>query len=146
MFASTTIQINDWKSAMDKGYIGNEKDLKNHEVTVIMRVHTKVGHKTECCIKMRGGGNHGDRPEQAGCIQLDVSTQDSAHSARWAKELVHPSYEYQELEPLFEFFFEEGKWFAMKTTSGTIIIITRITPQPQIGAILTLSLLMLMGR
>src|SRR5712691_6082389 len=33
MFASTTIQINDWKSAMDKGYIGSEKDLKNHEVT-----------------------------------------------------------------------------------------------------------------
>ena len=117
MFASTTIQIYDWKGARDKGYIGSEKDLKNHEVTVIMRVHTKVGHKAECCIKMRGGGHHGDRPEQAACIQLDVSTQDSGHSARWAKELVHPSYEYQELQPLVEFFFEEGKWFGMKTTS-----------------------------
>src|SRR5712691_9442866 len=29
MFASTTIQINDWKTAMDTGYIGSEKDLKN---------------------------------------------------------------------------------------------------------------------
>jgi hypothetical protein len=117
MFASTTIQINDWKTAMDTGYIGSEKDLKNQEVTVIMRVHTKVGHKTECCIKMRGGGHHGDRPERAACIQLGVSTQDSGHSARWAKELVHPSYEYQDLEPYFEFVFEEGKWFGMKTTS-----------------------------
>ena len=117
MFASTTIQLNDWKVAMNKGYIGSERDLKNQEVTVIMRVHKRVGSKTECCIKMRGGGHHTNRPEQAACIELDVSTQDSGHSARWAKELFHPSYEYQELEPFFEFFFEEGRWFGMKTTS-----------------------------
>ena len=117
MFASTTTQINDWKAAMDKGYIGSEKDLKNQEVTVIMRVHTKVGHKAECCVRMRGGGHHGDKPVRAACIQLGVSTQDSGHSARWAKELVHPSYEYQDLEPFFEFVFEEGKWFGRKTTS-----------------------------
>ncbi len=117
MFASTTIQLNDWKVAMNKGYIGSERDLKNQEVTVIMRVHKRVGSKTECCIKMRGGGHHTNRPEQAACIELDVSTQDSGHSARWAKELFHPSYEYQELEPFFEFFLEEGRWFGMKTTS-----------------------------
>ena len=117
MFASTTIQLNEWKAAMTKGYIGTERDLKNQEVTVIMRVHKRVGSKTECCIKMRGGGHHTDRPEQAACIELDVSTQDSGHSARWAKELIHPSYEYQELEPFFEFFLEEGRWFGMKTTS-----------------------------
>jgi hypothetical protein len=117
MFASTNVQLNDWKTAMTKGYIGTERDLKNQEVTVIMRVHKRVGSKTECCIKMRGGGHHTDRPEQAACIELDVSTQDSGHSARWAKELIHPSYEYQELEPFFEFFLEEGRWFGMKTTS-----------------------------
>lgn len=117
MFASTTTQVNDWKAAMNKGYIGSERDLKNQEVTVIMRVHKRMGLKTGCCIKMRGGGHHIDRPEQAACIELDVSTHDSGHSARWTKELFHPSYEYLELEPLFDFFLEEGRWFGMKTTS-----------------------------
>jgi hypothetical protein len=31
--------------------------------------------------------------------------------------LIHPSYEYQELGPIFEFFLEEGRWFGMKTSS-----------------------------
>jgi hypothetical protein len=66
---------------------------------------------------MRGGGHHKNRPDQAACIQLDTSTRDSRHAARWAKELSHPVYEYQNLKPFFEFFVEEGKWFGMKTTS-----------------------------
>ena len=119
MFASTTKQANDWKAAMKTGFIGNEKDLKNQELTVIIRVNKRVGRKTACCIKMRGGGHHNYRPDQAACIQLDVSTRDSGHAAaaRWAKELSHPLYEYQELRPFFEFFVEEGRWFGMKTTS-----------------------------
>jgi hypothetical protein len=82
MYASTTVQLNDWKAAMSEGYIGSESDLKNQEVTVIMRVHKRVASKTECCIKMRGGGHHTDRPEQAACIELYVSTEDSGHSVR----------------------------------------------------------------
>jgi hypothetical protein len=117
IFASSTKQTNDWKAAMKSGFIGNEKDLKNQEVTAIIRVNKRVGRKTACCIKMRGGGHHKDRPDQAACIQLDVSTRDSGHAARWAKELSHPLYEYQDLKPFFEFFVEEGKWFGMKTTS-----------------------------
>jgi hypothetical protein len=117
IFASTTKQTNDWKAAMKSGFIGNEKDLKNQEVTAIIRVNKRVGRKTVCCIKMRGGGHHKDRPDQAACIQLDVSTRDSRYAARWAKELSHPLYEYQSLTPFFEFFVEEGKWFGIKTTS-----------------------------
>jgi hypothetical protein len=117
IFASTTKQTNDWKAAMKSGFIGNEKDLKNQEVTAIIRVNKRVGRKTVCCIKMRGGGHHKDRPDQAACIQLDVSTRDSRYAARWAKELSHPLYEYQNLTPFFEFFVEEGKWFGIKTTS-----------------------------
>ena len=117
IFASTTKQTNDWKAAMKSGFIGNEKDLKNQEVTAIIRVNKRVGRKTACSIKMRGGGHHRDKPDQAACIQLDVSTRDSGHTARWAKELSHPLYEYQNLKPFFEFFVEEGKWFGMKTTS-----------------------------
>jgi hypothetical protein len=117
IFASTTKQTNDWKAAMKSGFIGNKKDLKNQEVTAIIRVNKRVGRKTACCIKMRGGGHHKYSPDQAACIQLDVSTRDSGHAARWAKELSHPSYEYQNLKPFFEFFVEEGKWFGMKTTS-----------------------------
>jgi hypothetical protein len=118
IFASTTKQTNDWKAAMKSGFIGNEKDLKNQEMTAIIRVNKRVGRKTACCIKMRGGGHHRDKPDQAACIQLDVSTRDSGHAAaRWAKELSHPLYEYQNLKPFFEFFVEEGKWFGIKTTS-----------------------------
>jgi hypothetical protein len=118
IFASTTKQTNDWKAAIKSGFIGNEKDLKNQEVTAIIRVNKRVGRKTACCIKMRGGGHHKDKPDQAACIQLDVSTRDSGHAAaRWAKELSHPLYEYQNLKPFFEFFVKEGKWFGMKTTS-----------------------------
>jgi hypothetical protein len=117
MFASTTEQTNDWKGAMKSGFIGNQRDLKNQELTAIIRVNKRVGRKAVCCIKMRGGGHHKDRPDQAACIQLDVSTRDSRHAARWAKELSHPLYEYQNLKPFFEFFVEEGKWFGMKTTS-----------------------------
>jgi hypothetical protein len=117
IYVSTTKQTNDWKAAMKSGFIGNEKDLKNQEVTAIIRVNKRVGHKTACCIKMRGGGHHRDKPDQAACIQLDVSTRDSGHAARWAKELSHPLYEYQNLKPFFGFFVEEGKWFGMKTTS-----------------------------
>jgi hypothetical protein len=117
MFASTTEQTNDWKGAMKSGFIGNQRDLKNQELTAIIRVNKRVGRKAVCCIKMRGGGHHKNRPDQAACIQLDVSTRDSRHAARWAKELSHPLYEYQNLKPFFEFFVEEGKWFGMKTTS-----------------------------
>jgi hypothetical protein len=118
MFPSTTKQANGWKAAMKTGFIGNEKDLKNQELTVIIRVNKRVGHKTACCIKMRGGGHHNYSPDQAACIQLEVSTRDSGHAAaRWAKELSHPLYEYQELQPFFGFFVEEGTWFGMKTTS-----------------------------
>ena len=118
IFASTTKQTNDWKAAMKSGFIGNKKDLKNQEVTAIIRVNKRVGRKTACCIKMRGGGHHKYSPDQAACIQLDVSTRDSGHAAaRWAKELSHPLYEYQDLKAFFEFFVEEGKWFGMKTTS-----------------------------
>ena len=117
IFASTTKQTNDWKAAMKSGFIGNEKDLKNQEVTAIIRFNKRVGRKTSCCIKMRGGGHHKDRPDQAACIQLDVSTRDSGHAPRWAKELSHPLYKYQNLKPFFEFFVEEGKWFGIKTTS-----------------------------
>ena len=117
IFASTTEQTNDWKGAMKSGFIGNEKDLKNQELTAIIRVHKRVGRKAVCCIKMRGGGHHKNRPDQAACIQLDASARDSGHAARWAKELSHPVYEYKNLNPLFEFFVEEGKWFGMKTTS-----------------------------
>jgi hypothetical protein len=118
IFASTTKQTNDWKAAMKSGFIGNKKDLKNQEVTAIIRVNKRVGRKTACCIKMRGGGHHKYSPDQAACIQLDVSTRDLGHAAaRWAKELSHPLYEYQDLKPFFEFFVEEGKWFGMKTTS-----------------------------
>ena len=117
IFASTTEQTNDWKGAMKSGFIGNQRDLKSQELTAIIRVHKRVGRKAVCCIKMRGGGHHKYRPDQAACIQLDTSTRDSRHAARWAKELSHPLYEYQNLEPFFEFFVEEGKWFGMKTTS-----------------------------
>jgi hypothetical protein len=117
IFASTTKQTNDWKAAMKSAFIGNEKDLKNQEMTAIIRVNKRVGRKTACCIKMRGGGHHKYSPDQAACIQLDVSTKDSEHAARWAKELSHPLYEYQDLKAFFEFFVEEGKWFGMKTTS-----------------------------
>jgi hypothetical protein len=117
IFASTTKQTNDWKAAMKSGFIGNEKDLKNQELTVIIRMNKRVGRKTTCCMKMRGGGHHRYNPDQAACIQLDVSTRDSGHAARWAKELSHPLYEYQNLNPFFKFFIEEGKWFGMKTTS-----------------------------
>jgi hypothetical protein len=119
IFASTTKQTNDWKAAMKSGFIGNEKDLKNQEVTFIIRLNKRIGRKTACCIKMRGGGHHNYRPDQAACIQLDVSSRDSGYAAaaRWAKELSHPLYEYQELQPSFEFFIQEGTWFGMKTTS-----------------------------
>ena len=117
IFASTTEQTNDWKGTMKSGFIGNQRDLKNQELTAIIRVHKRVGRKAVCCIKMRGGGHHRGIPDQAACIQLDASTRDSGHAARWAKELSHPLYEYQNLKPFFEFFLEEGKWFGMKTTS-----------------------------
>ena len=117
VFPSTLKQTNDWKTAIHKGFIGNENDLKNQEVTAIIRVNKRVGRKTVCCITMRGGGHHKDRPDKAACIQLDVSTRDSRYAARWAKELSHPLYEYQNLIPFFEFFVEEGKWFGIKTTS-----------------------------
>jgi hypothetical protein len=81
IFASTTKQTNDWKAAMKSGFIGNKKDLKNQEVTAIIRVNKRVGRKTACCIKMRGGGHHKYSPDQAACIQLDVSTRDSGHAA-----------------------------------------------------------------
>ena len=65
---------------MKSGFIGNQKDLKNQEVTAIIRVNKRVGRKTACCIKMRGGRHHKHSPDQAACIQLDVSTRDSGHA------------------------------------------------------------------
>jgi hypothetical protein len=117
VFASTLKQTNNWKTAIHKDFIGNENDLKNQEVTIIMRANNRIGSKNGCSIKMRGGGHHKDSPDQAACIGLETSTRDSGHTARWAKELSHPIYEYQELRPFFEFFVEDGRWFGMKTTS-----------------------------
>src|SRR5215211_2461196 len=42
IFASTTEQTNDWKGAMKSGFIGNQRDLKNQELTAIIRVHKRL--------------------------------------------------------------------------------------------------------
>ena len=64
VFPSTLKQTNDWKTAIHKGFIGNENDLKNQEVTIIMRANNRIGSKNGCSIKMRGGGHHKDSPDQ----------------------------------------------------------------------------------
>jgi hypothetical protein len=64
IFACTLKQTNDWRSAIDTGYIGDKRDLKNQEVKIIiLKANNKIGPKSECSIKMRGGGHHKDKPD-----------------------------------------------------------------------------------
>jgi hypothetical protein len=117
IFASTLKQTNDWRSAIDKGFIGDKRNLKNQEVTIILKANNKLGPKSGCSINMRGGGHHKDKPDLAACIALVVSALNSGHTARWSSELSHPNYEYYKLKPFFQFSVEDGKCFGMKTTS-----------------------------
>jgi hypothetical protein len=63
IFASTLKQTNDWRSAIDKGFIGDKRDLKNQEVRIILKANNELGPKSECSIKMRGEGHHKDKPD-----------------------------------------------------------------------------------
>ena len=92
IFASTLKQTNDWRSAIDKGFIGDKRNLKNQEVTIILKANNKLGPKSGCLFNMRGGGHHKDKPDLAACIALVVSVfLNSGHTARWASELSHPN-------------------------------------------------------
>src|SRR6188472_482811 len=117
LFPSTKSQLNDWHSAVKKGYIGSLSDLKNQEITFVGRLHKKVHKHLETSIKIRGGYHHSYAPDQAACIGMSVSHITTGHAARRAKELTHPIYEYEELPPKFEFFTQENVWFGMKVTS-----------------------------
>jgi hypothetical protein len=117
MFPSTNRQVNDWHSAIKQGYIGNSRDLKNQEITFVGRLHKTVHKHLETSIKIRGGYHHSYAPDQAACIGMSVSHISTGHTARRAKELTHPIYEYEELSPKFEFFTQDNVWFGMKVTS-----------------------------
>lgn len=117
LFPSTTIQVNDWHSAVKQGYIGNSRDLKNQEITFVGRLHKIVHTHLETSIKIRGGYHHSYAPDQAACIGMSVSHISTGRAARRAKELTHPFYEYEELSPKFEFFTQDNVWFGMKVTS-----------------------------
>jgi len=58
IFASTTKQTNDWKAAMKSGFIGNENDLKNQEVTAIIRVHKRLAARLYVVLK---------------CVEVDIT-------------------------------------------------------------------------
>jgi hypothetical protein len=117
IFPSTTRQVSDWHTAIKQGFIGNSRDLKNQEITFVGRLHTVLHRHLETSIKIRGGYHHSYAPDQAACIGMGVSHKSTGHTARRAKELTHPIYEYEELPPRFEFFTQDNVWFAMKVTS-----------------------------
>jgi hypothetical protein len=117
IFPSTTRQVNDSHTAIKQGFIGNSRDLKNQEITFVGRLHRVIHKHLETSIKIRGGYHHSYAPDQAACIGMAVSHKSTGHTARRAKELTHPIYEYEELSPKFEFFTQENVWFAMKVTS-----------------------------
>ena len=117
MFPSTNRQVNDWHSATKKGYIVNSRDLKNQEITFVGRPHKTVHKHLETSIKIRGGYHHSYAPDQAACVGMSVSHISTGHTARRAKELTHPIYEYENLPPKFEFFTQDNVWFGMKVTS-----------------------------
>ena len=117
IFPSTTRQVSDWHTALKQGFIGNSRDLKNQEITFVGRLHRVLHKHLETSIKIRGGYHHSYAPDQAACIGMVVSHKSTGHTARRAKELTHPVYEYEELLPRFEFFTQDNVWFAMKVTS-----------------------------
>src|SRR5215207_6053952 len=58
IFASTTEQTNDWKGAMKSGFIGNQRDLKNQELTAIIRVHKRLAARLYVVLK---------------CVEVDIT-------------------------------------------------------------------------
>ena len=112
-------QFNWRNGAITNGFILNNKDVKNSEFTIYMRVEGALAVHTECSMKLRGGvhssNDDGTPDPRASCTELRVPL--AGHTPQAARELDHPNYDFVDLTPKFTFGITENVWFGIKTIS-----------------------------
>ena len=109
-------QLYTWQT--QPGYLLNQADLKNQEVTLFVRVHgIQDMARAQVTLKIRGGAHTADAPERASCVMLTFSPIGHGSVTRFGKELTHPEYDYRTLTPFFSAALQENVWVGLKLVS-----------------------------
>jgi hypothetical protein len=105
-----------WKT--QSGYLASLSDVKNQEFTVFLRVHNILSaERAQISLKIRGGAHSSENPDCAACTMMTYSPRSHGSISRFAKELVHPKYDYVVLSPSFSAALEENTWVGLKLVS-----------------------------
>jgi hypothetical protein len=116
MKASGGSQTYTWKNgAITSGFIGNNKDLKNMEITAYVRVRQNLGVHTEFNVKVRGGRHTGSGDARASCVEMGLPY--SNYQARASRELDHPRYDMISIPSKFNYKVTAGQWVGVKMVS-----------------------------
>ena len=106
-----------WKT--QTGYLASPTDVKNQEFTVFLRAHNILDAKrAQVSLKIRGGTHSTKKdPDCAACTMMTFSPKSHGSITRFAKELIHPKYDYVVLTPAFSAALEEDTWVGLKLVS-----------------------------
>lgn len=108
-----------WKNgALQNGFLGNAKDLKNIEATAYVRVRDSNRTHTSMTWKLRGGKHSSSDASLSSCVGMEVPYGGEAPSA--AREFDHPKYDYVNLKPKFGYQLQEGQWLGVKVVSYVV--------------------------
>jgi hypothetical protein len=108
-----------WRT--QRGHLATERDLRNQEVTVFVRVNGIIDpRRAAVAIKIRGGIHSAHDPDHASCVMMTFQARSTGNITRFGKELVHPQYDYVPLTPTMDVALEEGKWVGLKLLSYSL--------------------------
>ncbi|MGQ0709065.1 MAG: hypothetical protein ACT4NV_04885 [Rhodoferax sp.] len=116
LYASGGRQEHSWQDG--KGYLGNPRDVKNQEFTVVARVGAVVAPRSaQLTLKIRGGQHSAKAPQRASSTMMSFGMAPLPGALRFGKELTHPLYDYVVLPTHLPLSLEPGRWYGLKLQS-----------------------------
>lgn len=116
LYASGGRQEYSWQDGM--GYLGNPRDVKDQEFTLVARVGPVVAPRSaQLTLKIRGGQHSAKAPERASSTMMAFGMAPLPGALRFGKELTHPLYDYVVLPTQLPLSLEPGRWVGLKLQS-----------------------------
>jgi hypothetical protein len=112
ILASGGMQNYTWQNT--PGYLSSERDVKNQEYTIYFRLHEALASSFDVSFKIRGG-MHTDTGD--GNLSSCILFSWRGTSVRFGKEIVHPSYDYINVDAEFSARLAQDRWFGAKFVS-----------------------------
>lgn len=116
LYASGGSQRYTWRT--QAGYLSSPSDAKNQEFTAYVRVHGILdAPRAQVTLKIRGGSHSTSNPDLASCVMMTFGAAGDSKNVRFAKELVHPTYDYVTLSPRVAVGLRDSVWVGLKLVS-----------------------------